>query len=41
MCDEIQGFYFYRPMMPDSIKDIIYNQMTIDNSQMSEVIQNK
>ena len=22
MCDEIQGFYFYKPMLPDEIKDI-------------------
>ena len=23
MCDEIQGFYFYKPMMPDDIKKIM------------------
>lgn len=25
MCDEIQGFYFYKPMMPDKIKELISN----------------
>ena len=25
-CDEIQGFYFYKPMTGDQIKEIIYNQ---------------
>ncbi len=29
-CDEIQGFYFYKPMMPDDIKEIIFKQNEID-----------
>ena len=30
MCDEIQGFYFYKPMMPDDIKKIIIQECPID-----------
>ena len=26
MCDEIQGFYFYKPMILEDIKSILYNQ---------------
>ena len=28
MCDEIQGFYFYKPMMADDIKEILYKQIS-------------
>ncbi|MDD3140352.1 MAG: EAL domain-containing protein [Lachnospiraceae bacterium] len=30
MCDEIQGFYFYKPMMPDDIKKIMIQECPID-----------
>ncbi len=30
MCDEIQGFYFYKPMMPDDIKKIVMHECPID-----------
>lgn len=29
MCDEIQGFYFYRPMVVSDIEKILHNQMSM------------
>ncbi len=30
MCDEIQGFYFYKPMMPDDIKVIMKQECPVN-----------
>lgn len=30
MCDEIQGFYFYKPMMPDDIKKTMMQECHVD-----------
>jgi len=30
MCDEIQGYYFYKPMMLEDIKEIIMVEKFID-----------
>ena len=38
MCDEIQGFYFYKPMMPDDIKKIVMQECHVDadSNKLSE-----
>lgn len=38
MCDEIQGFYFYKPMMPDDIKKIMMQECHVDadSNKLSE-----
>ena len=38
ICDEIQGFYFYKPMMPDDIKKIVMQECHVDadSNKLSE-----
>ena len=38
MCDEIQGYYFYKPMMPDDIKKIVMQECHVDaySNKLSE-----
>ena len=31
MCDEIQGFYFYKPMMPDEIENTFITKLQLTN----------